>query len=212
LNDSKIYGYEALLRGHSKLPEVIITEAIQRNLILQLDTHVHQLALEILPTLTDDQHIFINCHPKSLKDLTHLLDLQRDIKENGKIVLEITENQKLVMDEAKPMIDAVQKEGIHIALDDFGVGNNNIYLLKDLDPDYIKIDKCYIQNLNNKAIYDFTKLLVNWSKENDTKIIAEGIENITQLRWCKELGITLGQGWLYGKPQRKVSCIETVTN
>ncbi|TVO60128.1 bifunctional diguanylate cyclase/phosphodiesterase [Spiribacter vilamensis] len=89
-----------------------------------------------------------------------------------------------------------------LALDDFGALESNLYRLRELDIEYVKIDKALITAITEDAksraivgsIADLCRVL-------DIQVIAEGIETATQSEMVKELGIAIQQGFYLGRPQ-----------
>ena len=89
-----------------------------------------------------------------------------------------------------------------LALDDFGALESNLYRLRELDIEYVKIDKALITAITEDqksraivgSIADLCRVL-------DIQVIAEGIETPTQSEMVKDLGIVIHQGFFHGRPQ-----------
>ncbi|RXJ67996.1 hypothetical protein CRV08_09310 [Halarcobacter ebronensis] len=98
----------------------------------------------------------------------------------------------------------IKEYGTKVALDDFGAGYSNWNNIIKLKPNYIKIDGSIIQNLigNDKNI-NFIKLIVEFSRMNEIKTIAEYVDSQELANLIKELKIDYSQGFLFAQPQER---------
>lgn len=197
IKNNSILGYEALLRCPGS-PEALLQHAVDHHYISSLDAAIHKLAIDSFLCRTD-QYLFLNCHPFSLQDLFTYDDGIYELTQ-GKIVLEITEIERISSAELQSFCKEARKRGCLIALDDFGAGYNNVAILNDVRPDFIKLDKSIMQQLDSSIIRKYVKLVKEWSDENHSFIIGEGIENKMQLIHCHKNGIMYAQGYLLGRP------------
>ena len=88
-----------------------------------------------------------------------------------------------------------------VALDDFGTGYSSLSYLHQFSLDYLKIDKSFVDDLNedcNKVL--ILDAVVNLAKALKIKTTAEGIETVQQYQKLKEIGCDLGQGYYIAKP------------
>jgi EAL domain-containing protein (putative c-di-GMP-specific phosphodiesterase class I) len=73
--------------------------------------------------------------------------------------------------------------------------------LHTLPVDCLKVDRSFVQPINAQAdSLGIVPLIINIAKTMNMQVVAEGIENITQLRQLHQLGCTYGQGYLFKKP------------
>ena len=119
-----------------------------------------------------------------------------------RLEVEITESALTNdMDRARHTLQALQAEGVSIALDDFGTGYSSLGHLRELNFDRIKIDRSFVQSLQdspeNKKIVD---AVLGLGKSLGILTTAEGIEDDATSEWLAERGCTNGQGFLFGKP------------
>ena len=102
-----------------------------------------------------------------------------------------------------PILFALRQLGVKVAIDDFGTGYSSLQRLKNLPIDNVKIDKCFVDNIEHSsedvAIVMATILL---SKTFKVDLIAEGIETQEQADKLSNLGCFNQQGYLYSKPLR----------
>lgn len=98
----------------------------------------------------------------------------------------------------------IREYGVKIAIDDFGSGYSNWNNVLKLRPDFIKIDGSLIQNLiDNQDNINIIKLIVEFSKINSIKTIAEFVDNDELAQLIIDLGIDYSQGYLYAQPKEK---------
>jgi EAL domain-containing protein (putative c-di-GMP-specific phosphodiesterase class I)/CheY-like chemotaxis protein len=113
--------------------------------------------------------------------------------------LELTERMIMEdMDMARVAMNKLRSLGVKIALDDFGVSNNSLLTLKQLPMDTLKIDRDFIQNINDdyrKAA--ITKSLIQLGHDLHLKIIAEGVETEAELALLRENSCDAIQGFIY---------------
>ena len=105
-------------------------------------------------------------------------------------------------------IQALQKAGYEIGLDDFEANPKSFELLQKLKPDYVSIHAKYSRRFlqshkDETAIRDINK----HCRENNIITIAKHIENPEQAEALRELGINYGQGFLFGKGETKPSYV-----
>ena len=102
-----------------------------------------------------------------------------------------------------PILCALRELGVKVAIDDFGTGYSSLQRLKNLPIDNVKIDKCFVDNIEHcpedVAIVMATILL---SKTFKVDLIAEGIETQEQADKLSDLGCFNQQGYLYSRPLR----------
>lgn len=117
------------------------------------------------------------------------------------LVFEITEEQKLEGSDIEQEIAAIKAKGGLIALDDFGTGYSNLDQMHSLDFDYLKIDRSFVNDMEDGSIKsELIPYVVEVAKGLNVEIVAEGVENEDQARMLADLGVTYGQGWYFGKP------------
>ena len=86
-------------------------------------------------------------------------------------------------------------------IDDFGVGYSNLMRLQSLPFDVIKIDRGFVAEIGNDGSgIAMIRTIAVLAAEIGLAVIAEGIERDDQARALRALGITVGQGYLYGRP------------
>ncbi len=116
--------------------------------------------------------------------------------------LELTESA--LMHDTQEGIDKLsylKSLGLKISIDDFGTGYSSMSYLKQLPVDTLKIDKSFIDGIpddqNNSAI---TRAIIVLANQFNLETIAEGVEDEEQLKFLKEAGCHLIQGYYYYRP------------
>jgi diguanylate cyclase (GGDEF)-like protein len=119
------------------------------------------------------------------------------------LVLEITEHERVTdMDQLAQVVSEIHKTGVSMALDDFGDGKSSLRLWSQLKPEFVKTDKYFTNGVSRNADKLKTlQALQQIAAIFNTELIAEGIENLDDLRVLRDLGISYGQGYLLGRPR-----------
>ena len=121
------------------------------------------------------------------------------------LVLEITEHERVAdMDKLAGIVQRIRSVGVALALDDFGDGRSSLRLWSQLRPEFVKIDKYFTKAISEHG--DKLKTLQALQQIAEifgTELVAEGIETAEDLRVLRDLGITLGQGYFLGHPDRQ---------
>jgi diguanylate cyclase (GGDEF)-like protein len=98
-----------------------------------------------------------------------------------------------------------RKMGCRIAVDDFGAGFSSLKLLYFIRPEYIKIDRFYIQDIEKDANKrTLASSIVKIAHLMGGLVIAEGVETEMEYYCCKKIGCDLLQGYLVQKPQLEI--------
>lgn len=115
--------------------------------------------------------------------------------------IELTEHEDLDTDLIGEFVRAVRSRGIEISIDDFGTGYSNLNRIKDFKSDVIKIDRSFVQGLDDISQDEsLIPFIIRLAQHHGMKVLAEGIETEQQLTILKSFGIAYGQGYLLGRP------------
>lgn len=116
--------------------------------------------------------------------------------------LEITENIALnCKDNVVDQLSEIRDMGVNISFDDFGTGYASLNFLKYYPIDRIKIDKEFTRSLQDSAAdRTIVSSLIDLSHRLGYSVIAEGIENESQLSFLREHACEDGQGYFFGQP------------
>lgn len=147
--------------------------------------------------------VFTIQEPGFISNLSKVLKIDKSPRE-GCFVFEITESQggrdlKAMCDDLQQLRDM----GIRIALDDFGTGHSGLAYLQNFPVDFIKMDRCFIQELKQEDQRgNVARAIVQLGQGLGVRVIAEGIETVEQYDWLKAAGCELGQGRYLGPPAK----------
>lgn len=215
LIDKSIVGLEALLRWHHPQrgllsPGAFLPALDQSALALEIGWWTLDQAAERAGALRAGGHdikVSVNLFPGQLRapNLIHKVAsaLQRHSVRADKFELEVTETIALADDDRSfEAMTSARDLGVGIAFDDFGTGYASLSSLQRYPITTLKIDRRFVQNINERpGDLAITRALIGLSHEMGLKTIAEGIETLEQERTLVGLGCSIGQGYLYGKPE-----------
>ena len=129
-----------------------------------------------------------------------LSTLRRTGLDPADLVLEVTESA-LVDDSAIPRLASLGDHGVRIALDDFGTGYSSLRYLTRLPLDIVKLDRCFVAELNGtKEGAAVADAVIQLSEVLKLDTVAEGIENRTQADELLLRGYRTGQGYHFARP------------
>ena len=124
--------------------------------------------------------------------------------------LEITETELMRQDEkhVRAILFKLRDMGIHLSLDDYGIGYTNWRRLSQLPVDRIKIDKSFVTQVCQSAADEAViRAIVDLSHTLGMKVVAEGVETQEQQQKLITIGCDILQGFHYGRP---VSALEAL--
>ena len=115
----------------------------------ELDTLCVRRALEGAKDLPAGACLFVNVAPQTLdRDAdgdTWIADAVRSSKlDPSRVVIEVTERVGAATETVLRSIEHLRAAGLRIALDDVGVGNSGLEMLRRARPDFVKIDRTVV--------------------------------------------------------------------
>jgi EAL domain-containing protein (putative c-di-GMP-specific phosphodiesterase class I) len=118
-------------------------------------------------------------------------------------VIEITEQQLLSdVKEAKRILQPFIDFGLRLAVDDFGSGYSSLHYLAELPITFLKIDGRLVQRVTqDRKVRAIVKGIQNIADDLDLITIAEYVEDQATLDALRELGVSWGQGYFFGRPE-----------
>ncbi len=211
VHNLKTFGYEGLIRSkYAKNPQTLFDGALHSNRLSKLDLGSLFMAIDHLNGIffefKEKNQFFLNIYPSTLmsKDFISKIALFIESKEipPEQFVLELNESESIDDFLAlKMVIKDLQSLGIQIALDDIGKEDSSFNRVLELDPEIIKLDKFFSDNLATSSRKQVTlEGVMNYCGSQNITAILEGIEYPEDLEAAKSAGIGLVQGFLLGKP------------
>jgi len=152
-----------------------------------------QLSINVSPVQ------FSSKHSRLVDWKTHLDELSLNAEQ---FVIEITEGLMMnAQQRTQSRLNQLSKQGFALALDDFGTGYSSLAYLKQMDTDFIKIDKRFVDGIaENPDDLVLCEAMIMMAHQLGLKVIAEGIETEAQHQQLLAAGCDFGQGYYYAKP------------
>lgn len=218
LKTNKVVGAEALIRwSHPELGFVSHLEFIpfaeESGFIIPLGEwvltnvckQIKQWQMQGLPSVVVSVNISVMqlIYPKFIQRVREILEESN--LDPGWLEFEITEGVLLQKEgQAKKSLKSIKEMGISIALDNFGTGYSAFNYLIKHDFDVIKIDRSILENIHeDQNTFEIANAIVNLVKRLKKKVVAEGIETLSQLNELKKTGCDQFQGFICSKPVDK---------
>ena len=211
ISNATVFAHEALVRGpvgtklHS--PISLLSSAQLAGLLPEVESLCREIVLSRYAECKHQIKLFVNISPTCLM-LTNsqfefnIKQIERFNLKPSDIVIEITEGSTINdFSVLKDTVARYKANGFGIALDDLGEGFSSLRLWSEIQPDFVKIDKHFITNIQNDPIkQEFVRAIQKIATESGSQTIAEGIETREELAVIKDLKINYAQGFLLGRP------------
>lgn len=210
LKDRSIHHYEMLVRFEAgKSPFEMVNFAEKVGIISDLDLAATEHAIQFISQhkATPFKGLAVNLSGHSLQNDRFVFSLMRLLKQvdflRERLLFEVTESSAIEdLSSVNTILQDIRKLGHAVCLDDFGAGSAAFQYIKAFDVDYVKLDGGYVrQCLANRKDAMVLKSMAMLCRDLKIKTIAEMVENEDQLKLLTGLGVSEGQGWLFGKPQ-----------
>src|SRR2546423_1499986 len=153
-----------------------------------------------------DGPLAVNVSPVQFRSPTLALTVASALAASGldasRLELEITEAVLIHDDEtALAILHQLRALGVRIALDDFGTGYSSLSYLQRFPFDKIKIDRCFISDIEIDGSAAIVQAVVNIAAARHMTTTAEGVETEQQREILRRLGCTQMQGYLFSAAQ-----------
>jgi EAL domain-containing protein (putative c-di-GMP-specific phosphodiesterase class I) len=211
LECNRISGVEALIRwGHPEKgmisPSAFIPQAEETGLIKALGEWVLTTACAAATAWPETVKVSVNVSPVQFREPGLAQVVVGALATSGlkpaRLELEVTEAVALDANEATlATLQELDRLGVHIALDDFGVGYSALAYLLKFPFDKIKIDRSFVKDAADGAgAFHIVRAVAMLANSLGMAVTAEGVETHKQLHTVRAIGCTEGQGFLLGKP------------
>lgn len=231
LDGGHIAGFEALMRWRKKDGEYVspmefIPLAEETGLIVELGRWALEIALQnqlrfasrfgaVLPDLSPP-FMSVNVSGLQFSELGEINQLATIIEQSGvdpaNIKLEITET--LLVEEpehAAAALKKIKELGVSIAIDDFGTGYSSLSYLHQFPLDTLKIDRAFVINMDkSETSRRIVSSVAQLALALEMDIVAEGVEEKTQMDALRELGCQYGQGYYMARPATAEKTVELI--
>lgn len=213
IHSGRCLGYEALVRGTDAAGFVSIAAFLDAcaadGVLADMEALLAEKAMRKVAGLPHarDIKLFLNIDGRTLAQLARFdkalhAAMQAHGLTDSSLILEISErHQVYATAEGREAIGRLRRLCGKIAVDDFGAGFSGLPLLHFAQPEYIKVDRFFIDDIaadSRKKL--FLSHMVNVAHLLGILVVAEGVETEKEYYICKDIGIDLAQGWLVQEP------------
>jgi len=210
----KVFGAEALLRWMDPQqglisPREFIPIAEKNGMIIPMGERVIKDVISFHQTMNSSSlpniRVAINLSGRQIRDNQFPKDLAKYISESGidpsLLEFEITETCIFEnLDQTLSVLRRIKSLGVRLAIDDFGTGYSSLSYLEKFPMDTVKIDISFIREITDSNVkLPILTGIISISTEMGLDVIAEGVENETQLSFLENAGCHLIQGFYYNK-------------
>ena len=210
-----IVGAEALLRWNNASmgvipPDKFIPLAEESGLIISigdwvLDTACKQMKQWQIDTGLD-LTIAVNVSPRQFRD-GNFVDSVKNILSRYNLTphfLELEITERLILDdsiETSDIFESLDEMGVKLSIDDFGTGYSALGYLKSYPFDTLKIDKSFVQDvIEEKEDAALVTAIITMAHSLGLKVIAEGVEEASQLEFLNSRECDYAQGYYFNRP------------
>jgi EAL domain-containing protein (putative c-di-GMP-specific phosphodiesterase class I) len=200
LADREAVGYEALTRfADGSRPDERFAQANEAGMTVKFEMACLQAQLEAATWLPEDTWLSVNVSPALATAIVPLVSTlamaDRDI------VFEITEHVEVGDYVALGSALELVRGRARLAVDDAGAGYAGLRHILELHPQFVKLDLNIVRNVDtDRARQAMVAGMAHFAGNSGCELIAEGIETEAELATLIRLGVTYGQGYLFGKP------------
>ena len=204
---NKIISFEALVRGSKGEPAASILKQVSDKNYPLFDQVCRWKAIEMASRLQMPNGLNINLSAKALYQVdmnitaTFKASMRNGFSTNN-IIFEVTESECLT-DQRNLIknLKLLKEFGFMTAIDDFGMGYSGLKLLLEYQPNFIKLDRNLISNIQRDKVkqsifYGIQQMCLELSID----IIAEGVETADEFNWLGNAGVEIFQGYYFARP------------
>lgn len=215
MQEEDIHSYELLIRlpspvdGESVSPEHFLPIAQSHGLIADIDRWVVKKAIELLAqrnTAGMDTQIFVKISPDSIQDGSLLELLESELKatavEGRRLILQIPESKIITrLKDVQQFKSGLKPLGIRFGLSQFGTSVDSLKMLDHIDPDLIKIDRSFIEDLDkNPQNQDKVREFIQRAHDLDKATVAEFVSDANTMGFLFSAGVEWVQGNFLSPP------------
>ena len=224
---SKVIGVEALMRWNHPAyglipPPIIVAVAEDGDLIERLGLRVLHNACAQQRLWWDmgvkDVIMSVNVSAVQLKDerfperVAKILEYYK--LPEACIELEVTESTALDQNSvSNEVLAQINASGVHLAIDDFGMGHGSLLYFKQFPVSTLKIDKVLsIDVLKSRTAEDIIINIMEFCRGRNVQVVVEFVDNPEQLAALQRLGCEVFQGYLFSPPKSPEDCLNYITS
>ncbi len=214
----RLYAVEALIRNYEAADfntiDAVFDTAFSEKVLYSVDIKLREKAIHKFSLLPFAKHV------KLFYNLDNRITMMPDFKSGytcellstydmdfSNICFELSEKHQVVMYAGvdKLVLNLYKQQGYKMAIDDFGVGFSGLQMLFHAEPDFIKIDRFFINDIHkSKKKKLFVGSIVQIAQAMGIFTIVEGLECEEEYIECKKLGCNMVQGYFVQRPTLNV--------
>jgi len=202
LETRQVVGFEALTRfADGTAPDVRFAEAAALGLGDEFELAAIEAALVEAPKLPDGVFLSLNVSPAVALSASKRLRLHLAGSARS-LVLELTEHAPIA--DYSRLRKAIATLGdVQISVDDAGAGYASMRHILELQPAFAKLDISLVRGIDGDELRQAMAAgFQYYALHTGCRLIAEGVEIEEEASALEALGIDLGQGYLFGRPER----------
>ncbi len=214
LENSRIIGYEALMRGPKGTPlakpGLIFgpRSRLSSAMTMHLDAACIAAALRSGHLLVPYAKLFINVHITTLMAMERFRDrFMRLLESSGvspsSVVIEISERTSDPhLRVVSRILERIRREGVRFALDDFGIAYSGLQHLYRFEPEYVKLDMSLIRGIHeSRRKQVLVEATTRMCERLGSEVIAEGVESTDEIAELMAINVPFVQGFHFGRPR-----------
>ena len=210
--DGDIFSYEALMRPRSEMALTPYHVIKYSELTGRLEDIERTTLLNVLGMIDGSKDMFkgrcvfinsipnIKLHGEDRRQVTDLL-----LRNSDTAVIEMTEQTEFDEYDFEVINEHLRSMNVRIAIDDYGTGYSNVKNLLMYMPDFVKIDRSLISEIQNSPEKrHFVREIVEFCHDSNILALAEGVETAEELHTVILLGADLVQGFYTARPDPEI--------
>ncbi|MFD0917445.1 EAL domain-containing protein [Pseudahrensia aquimaris] len=209
---TKTVSREALIRWdhpvHGAIsPAVFIPLAEETDMVLKIGQYVLRKACEDASNWNDSVLVSVNVSARQIQSPDFVPSVLSALAHSGlsaqRLEIEITESAMILdTDLVVEVVQRLRNLGVRTALDDFGTGYSSLSYLSKFNIDRIKIDRAFISAEGASGLQspDIIEAIIGLAETFDMDVVSEGVETPQQAKALFDMGCTIQQGYLHGRP------------
>jgi EAL domain-containing protein (putative c-di-GMP-specific phosphodiesterase class I) len=207
LLERQVLAYEALVRGPRGEGAAAVLGRVTEAARYVFDQRCRTKALALATRLGVRAAVSINFLPNALyRAETCLRATLQAARHYGVppecVIFELTEGEEVAdLPVVAATVRECQRQGLRVAIDDFGAGHSGLNLLADLQPDLIKLDMGLCRGIDGcRPRRAIVRGVLAACRDLGIEVVAEGVETAGELAALRDLGVRYAQGFLLARP------------
>jgi diguanylate cyclase (GGDEF)-like protein len=127
--------------------------------------------------------------------------LERHRLPPSSLELELTEHEHLDDERAISQATELARHGVTLTIDDFGLKYSSLHYLRRLPVRALKVDRSFVRDIGESAASNsIVSAVIGIAGKMGLRLVAEGVEELHQMKELRRLGCDIMQGFLFSPP------------